>query len=118
MKIKNNVLNNFKSLKSKYKKISAYGSPAKATTSLNYYGITSNDLEYTVDDNPLKTEKYIPCVNIPIKSKDYFLNNIPKVVIVLAWNFYNYIKANNQELIDKDVIFLSIKELENKNFME
>lgn len=117
-KVKQNVRTNISKLKEKYDVICGYGAPAKATTSLNYYGITSNDLEYTVDDNPLKTGKYVPCVNIPIRSRDYFLNNIPKAVIVLAWNFYSYIKANNQELVDKGVVFLSIKELENENFME
>ena len=117
-KVKQNVRTNIFKLKEKYDVICGYGSPAKATTSLNYYGITSNDLKYTVDDNPLKTGKYVPCVNIPIRSRDYFLNNMPKAVIVLAWNFYSYIKANNQELVDKGVVFLSIKELENENFME
>ena len=117
-KVKQNVRTNISKVKEKYDVICGYGSPAKATTSLNYYGITSNDLEYTVDDNPLKTGKYVPCVNILIRSRDYFLNNMPKAVIVLAWNFYSYIKANNQELVDKGVVFLSIKELENENFME
>lgn len=117
-KVKKNVRENISKLKSKYDVICGYGSPAKATTSLNYYGITSNELDYTVDDNPLKTGKYIPCVNIPIKSKEYFLNNIPKAVVVLAWNFFGYIKANNQDLVDKGVVFINIKELENENFME
>jgi hypothetical protein len=117
-KVKQNVRTNISKLKEKYDVICGYGSPAKATTSLNYYGINSNQLDYTVDDNPLKTGKYIPCVNIPIKNKEYFLNNVPNAVIVLAWNFYAYIKANNQELVDKGVVFLSIKELENENFME
>jgi nucleoside-diphosphate-sugar epimerase/quercetin dioxygenase-like cupin family protein len=114
-KIKQNVKTNISKLKQQYDIICGYGSPAKATTSLNYYGLTSKELEYTVDDNPLKTEKYIPCVNIPIKNKEYFLNNIPKAVIVLAWNFFDYIKVNNQNLIDKGVVFINIKELENES---
>ena len=117
-KVKQNVKTNISKLKQKYDIICGYGSPAKATTSLNYYGIDSNQLDYTVDDNPLKTGKYIPCVNIPIKNKDYFLNNVPNAVIVLAWNFYSLIKTNNQDLVDKGVVFVNIKELENKNFME
>jgi len=116
-KIKQNVKQNISKLKSKYDVICAYGSPAKATTSLNYYGITSKELQYTVDDNPLKTGKYIPCVNIPIKSKDYFLNNVPKAILVLAWNFFDYIKSNNQNLVDNGVVFVNIKQLENENFM-
>jgi nucleoside-diphosphate-sugar epimerase/quercetin dioxygenase-like cupin family protein len=117
-KIKQNVRTNIAKLKQKYDVICGYGSPAKATTSLNYYGIDSNQLDYTVDDNSLKTGKYIPCVNVPIKNKDYFLNNVPKAVIVLAWNFYSLIKTNNQDLVDKGVVFVNIKELENENFKE
>lgn len=117
-KVKQNVKTNISKLKQKYDIICGYGSPAKATTSLNYYGINANQLDYTVDDNPLKTGKYIPCVNIAIKNKEYFLNNVPKAVIVLAWNFYDYIKANNQTLVDKGVVFLSIKDLENEKLME
>jgi nucleoside-diphosphate-sugar epimerase/quercetin dioxygenase-like cupin family protein len=114
--VKQNVLSNFSKLKEKYDVICGYGAPAKATTSLNYYGINSNKLDYTVDDNLLKKGKFIPCVNIPIRSKDYFLNNIPKAVVVLAWNFFEYIKANNQDLINKDVVFINIKELESSNY--
>ena len=114
--VKQNVLSNFSKLKEKFDVICGYGAPAKATTSLNYYGIDSTKLDYTVDDNFLKKGKFIPCVNIPIQSKDYFLNNIPKAVVVLAWNFFEYIKANNQDIINKDGVFINIKELESSNY--
>lgn len=113
---KKNVQNNLNKLKQKYDVICGYGAPAKATTSMNYYGITSNHLVYTVDDSPLKTNKFIPGVNIPIKNREYFLNNLPKVVIVLAWNFFDAIKKNNQELIDKGLLFINIKDLEDSEF--
>lgn len=113
---KKNVQTNLNKLKQKYDVICGYGAPAKATTSMNYYGITSNYLVYTVDDSPLKNNKYIPCVNIPIKNREYFLNNLPKVVIVLAWNFFDAIKKNNQDLIDKGLVFINIKDLEGSEF--
>jgi len=113
---KNNVKTNLNKLKEKYDVICGYGAPAKATTSMNYYNITSNDLVYTVDDSPLKNNKYIPCVNIPIKNREYFLNNLPKAVIVLAWNFFDVIKVNNQDLIDRGLIFINIKDLEKSDF--
>lgn len=113
---KRNVQTNLNKLKQKYDVICGYGAPAKATTSMNYYGITSKDLVYTVDDSPLKNNKYIPCVNIPIKNREYFLNNLPKVVIVLAWNFFDAIRKNNQDLIDKGLVFINIKDLEGSEF--
>lgn len=114
--IKENVVNNFKKLKSRYKKISAYGSPAKATTSLNFFGIDSSYIDYTIEDNELKNGKIIPGVNIPIRNKEYCLNNLPNVIVVLAWNFIDDIKRNNQNLIDMGVIFVSIKDLQSKDF--
>ena len=116
-KIKENVRVNISKLKQKYVTLCGYGAPAKATTSLNHYGITSNELDYTVDDNPLKNKKFIPCVNVPIKSKEYFIKHTPKAVVVLAWNFFEHIRINNQDLVDVGVRFLSIKELENKDFV-
>jgi nucleoside-diphosphate-sugar epimerase/dTDP-4-dehydrorhamnose 3,5-epimerase-like enzyme/SAM-dependent methyltransferase len=115
--IKNNVLINFRKLKSKYNKISAYGSPAKATTSLNFYGINNSFIDYTIEDNELKNNKIIPGVNIPIKNKEYCHNNLPEVVVVLAWNFYDYIVKNNQDLIDKGVLFINIKDLQKNDFL-
>ena len=114
--IKSNVNKNIRLLKSKYGKIAAYGSPAKATTSLNYFGIDNTIIDYTIEDNKLKVGKIIPGVNIPIMSKEYCYDNLPNVIIVLAWNFFEDIKRNNIDLIDKGVIFISIKDLQNENF--
>ncbi len=113
--IKSNVLKNIKSLKDQGLTLVGYGSPAKATTSLNYFGITSNEIDYIVEDNTLKHGKILPGVKIPIYSKEKLYNNLPDVIIVMAWNFFEYIKQNNQELIDKGVKFISIKDLQNEN---
>jgi len=111
-----NILNNLNYLKSKGYKIAGYGSPAKATTSLNYYGIDNAYLDYTIEDNELKNNKIIPGVNIPIKNKKYCLENLPDIIIVLAWNFFEEIKNNNKELIEKGVKFVNIKDLQKENY--
>jgi hypothetical protein len=111
-----NIINNLKYLKSKNYKIAGYGSPAKATTSLNYYGIDNTYLEYTIEDNELKNNKIIPGVSIPIKNKKYCLENLPDIIVVLAWNFFEEIKNNNKELIEKGVKFINIKDLQKENF--
>jgi nucleoside-diphosphate-sugar epimerase/quercetin dioxygenase-like cupin family protein len=115
---KNNVVKNFDMLKSvKGYRLVGYGSPAKATTALNYYGIDRNYLDYTIEDNDLKIDKIIPGVNIPIKNKEYCLKNLPDCIIVLAWNFFDEIKKNNSDLISKGVRFISIKDLQNPDFL-
>jgi nucleoside-diphosphate-sugar epimerase len=111
-KIRDRVRVNMDYLKSKYNKIAAYGSPAKATTALNFFGITSDDIEYTIEDNELKHNKIIPGVNIPIKSKDHCYLNLPEIIIVLAWNFYDVIVENNQNLVNLGVKFISIADLQ------
>ena len=109
--IKNNVKKNITNLKSKKKTIVGYGSPAKATTALNFYNI-SKEINFIIEDNSLKQEKFLPGVKIPIKSKK-FLKNTPDYLLVLAWNFFEDIKKNNKDLAEN---IISIKDLENINF--
>ena len=109
-KIRENVLANIKELKKKNKIIIGYGAPAKATTALNFFGI-SNEIDFIVEDNKLKHNKFIPGVKIPIKSKSH-IKNKKNALIVLAWNFYSDIKKNNQNLSDN---FINIKDLESNN---
>ena len=85
-----------------------YGAPAKATTALNFFGI-NKEIDFIVEDNKLKHNKFIPGVNIPIKNKSQ-IKDKKNTLIVLAWNFYNDIKKNNSSLSEN---FINIKDLEN-----
>lgn len=109
---KTNVNANIKKYKDQGLTLVGYGSPAKATTSLNYYGI--KDIDYIIEDNTLKHNKILPGVKIPIYSKDKLNKKLPDIIIVMAWNFVEEIKKNNQDLIDKGIKFISIKELQNE----
>jgi SAM-dependent methyltransferase len=111
--IKNNVKNNIKKLKEKNFKLVGYGSPAKATTALNFYNITNEEIDYIIEDNDLKHNKIIPNVRIPIYSKEKLNDGLPDIIIVMAWNFFENIKNNNQDLINKGVKIINIKDLEN-----
>ena len=105
--IQKNVKKNIKKLKSNGKKLIGYGSPAKATTALNFFGVSS-EIDFIVEDNKLKHGKFVPGVNIPIVSKDKIVDK-NNTILVLAWNFYEDIKKNNIKLSDS---FVSIKDLE------
>jgi hypothetical protein len=109
-KIKENVLLNIKKLKKDNSKIIGYGAPAKATTALNFFGI-SKEIDFIVEDNKLKHNKFIPGVKIPIKNKSE-INNKKNILLVLAWNFFDDIKKNNSNLSDN---FINIKDLESNN---
>ena len=106
-KIRTNVRKNISKLKESNDKIIAYGSPAKATTALNFFGI-SNEIDSIVEDNKLKQGKFLPGMRIPIISKKDLLKK-PECLLVLAWNFFNEIKKKNSELANK---FINIKDLE------
>ena len=109
-KIRENVLLNIKKLKDNKKTIIGYGAPAKATTALNFFGI-SKEIDFIVEDNKLKHNKFIPGVKIPIKKKS-FIKNKKNILLVLAWNFYDDIKKNNVNLSED---FLNIKELQSNS---
>ena len=106
-KIRENVIENIKKLKNKNKTIIGYGAPAKATTALNFFGI-SKEIDFIVEDNKLKHNKFIPGVKIPIKNKSS-IKDKKNTLLVLAWNFFNDIKKNNSNLSNN---FVNIKELE------
>ena len=109
-KIRENVVKNIKKLKEKNELIIGFGAPAKATTALNFFGI-SKEIDFIVEDNKLKYNKFVPGVKIPIKNKSK-IKNKNNTIIVLAWNFYKDIKKNNLELSNN---FINIKDLENNN---
>ena len=105
--LKKQVLKNIKSIKETYPSIIGYGAPAKASTALNYFKI-KDEIDFIVEDNQLKHEKFIPGVKIPIVSKEKIKNN-DAVILVLAWNFFDEIKKNNSNIKNK---FINIKSLE------
>ena len=109
-KIRENVRKNIKKIRDNNNLVIGYGAPAKATTALNFFGI-SKEIDFIVEDNKLKHEKFIPGVKIPIKNKSC-IKDKKNALIVLAWNFYKDIKKNNTNLSDN---FINIKELEVNN---
>ena len=106
-KIRENVRKNILELKKSDTKIIGYGSPAKATTALNFFGI-SNEISFIVEDNKLKHGKFLPGMKIPIISKEN-LKEKPDYAVVLAWNFFDEIKSKNSNIANK---LISIKDLE------
>ena len=106
-KIRENVKKNIAILAKENNEIIGYGSPAKATTALNFFGI-SKEIKYIIEDNKLKQGKLLPGMKIPITSKES-IKNKPDCALVLAWNFFDEIKEKNKNLALK---FISIKDLE------
>ena len=68
------------------KSIAGYGAPAKGNTFLNYCGISTDLIDYTVDKNPNKQGKYLPGSHIPIASPEKIGETKPDYVVILPWN--------------------------------
>src|SRR3954452_609099 len=68
------------------KLVVGYGAPGKGNTLLNYCGIRSNLLEYTVDRNPYKHGRFTPGTRIPIHDPAQIAKDRPDVVLALPWN--------------------------------
>ena len=68
------------------KSVVAYGAPAKGNTLLNYCGIGTDFLEYTIDRSPHKQGRFLPGTRIPIYHPDKVMETKPDYLLILPWN--------------------------------
>ena len=70
-----------------------YGAPGKGNTLLNYCGIRTDFLDYTVDRNPYKHGRFLPGTHIPIHPPERIAETRPDYVLILPWNLKKEIAA-------------------------
>jgi SAM-dependent methyltransferase len=75
------------------KRVVGYGAPAKGNTLLNYCGVRSDLLEFTVDRSPHKQGRFLPGVRIPIYAPERIVEERPDYVLILPWNLKDEIVA-------------------------
>ena len=73
------------------KRICGYGAPGKGNTLLNYCGIGTDFLDFTVDRNPYKHGRYTPGMHIPIRPVEEIYTARPDYILILPWNLRNEI---------------------------
>jgi SAM-dependent methyltransferase len=76
-------------LRGEGKRVAGFGAPAKATTLMYQFGLTAKDLDYIIDDSPLKQGLYSPGRFVPVVDSSV-LNDAarrPDYLVILAWNF-------------------------------
>jgi len=81
-------------LRQRGKTIAAFGASAKGNVLLNYCHLSAETFEYVVDDTLAKQGKLYPGLRLPIVSRDTLIRSPTDYLVVLAWNFYEEIKAS------------------------
>ena len=74
------------SLKRKGMRVAGYGAPGKGNTLLNYCGIRTDFVEFTVDRNPYKHGRFLPGTHIPIHPVERIRERKPDYILILPWN--------------------------------
>jgi SAM-dependent methyltransferase len=92
---KRKILEFFIDAKNAGKSVAGYGAPGKGNTLLNYCGIRTDFLDYTVDRIPLKQGKFTPGTRIPIYSPDQIRQTKPDFLFILAWNLKDEVMQQN-----------------------
>ena len=78
------------------KHVVGYGAPGKGNTLLNYCGIRTDLLDYTVDRNPYKHGLFTPGTHIPIHPPEKIAETRPDYVVVLPWNLIDEIASSSR----------------------
>lgn len=85
-RLKDDLHGTLAELRSDGKQVVGYGAPAKGNTLLNYCGVRSDLVDYTVDRNPLKQGKLLPGTRIPVRAPEAIFADRPDFVLILPWN--------------------------------
>ena len=91
------------------KSIASYGAPAKGNTLLNYCGVRSDFIDFTVDRSPHKQSHYLPGTHIPIYHPDKIMEMKPDYLVILPWNLKEEIMDQMAPIRDwggKFVVFI------------
>jgi hypothetical protein len=94
-------------LRAQGRSVAAYGAPAKGNTLLNYCGLDTNFLQFTVDKNERKVGLYTPGMHIPVRPVPALLEEQPDDVLILAWNFAGEIMHQQQAYKARDGRFIT-----------
>jgi SAM-dependent methyltransferase len=84
--IKRQLLTFLITAKEENKCIAAYGAPAKGNTLLNFCGVRTDFIDYTVDMSPRKQGRLLPGTRIPVHAPDRIMESKPDYLLVLPWN--------------------------------
>jgi 2-polyprenyl-3-methyl-5-hydroxy-6-metoxy-1,4-benzoquinol methylase len=104
--IKRQLLNFLIQARNEGKSVIGYGAPAKGNTLLNYCGVRTDFIDYTVDRSPHKQGLFLPGTHIPIHSPDRITETKPDYLLILPWNLRSEIIEQMAHIRDWDGKFI------------
>ena len=93
-------------IQAKGHRVAAYGAPAKGNTLLNYCGIDSSLIEFTVDRSPHKQGLLLPGSRIPIRPPEALVDAMPDYALILPWNFRDEIVSQQRKYLERGGRFI------------
>ena len=85
------LLNLLVDIRKSGKRVVGVGAPMKASTLLNFYGVTSDLVEYLGEVNHLKVGTVVPGVRIPVVHEDRMFEEEPEYALMLSWNMADFL---------------------------
>jgi len=98
--IKRSLLDFLSAAKREGKRVAAYGAPAKGNTLLNYCGVRQEFIDFTVDRNPAKQNRFLPGTHLPVYAPEKLSDTKPDYVLILPWNIKDEIMDKMQHIRD------------------
>ena len=109
---KTKLLNMLVDLNASGKRVIGIGAPMKASTFLNFYGITDDLIEYLAEVNELKVGTVVPGVRIPVLHEETLFREPPDYAMLLSWNMAGFIIPKYREMGYRGKFILPVPELE------
>jgi SAM-dependent methyltransferase len=82
-------------------RVAGYGAPAKITTLMHHFKLGAQDVEFLIEDNPLKQGLYTPGKHVPIVDTAPIYKDAPDYLVIFAWNFARPIIEKHRTFADK-----------------
>jgi hypothetical protein len=106
------LLNLLSDIRNSGKRVAGIGAPMKASTLLNYYGVTADLVEYLGEVNQLKVGTVVPGVRVPVVHEDVLFQDQPDYALILSWNMADSLMPKFRERGYKGKFILPVPSVE------
>ena len=94
--IGNELMTLLQGCRTQRQRVVGYGATSKSTTTINYFGITPDLVEFISDTTPAKQGRFTPGAHIPVRAHHEFTSRYPDRALLFAWNHAAEVRAKEQ----------------------